>query len=49
MLSLFVAVLLFGDGISLSLKSQAYAVSLMLKDVIVFVLPLIIFSFVLAF
>ncbi len=46
-LVLFVSVLLFGDSLSLSLKTQAYAISLLLKDVIVFVLPLIIFSFVL--
>ena len=46
-LALFIAVLLFGNQIDLSVKSQAYAVSLLLKDVIVFVLPLIIFSFVL--
>lgn len=47
-LGLFVSVLLLGDSFSLSFKSNAYAVSLLLKDVIVFVLPLIIFSFVLS-
>ena len=46
-LLLFVSVVLFGNQIDISLKSQAYALSLLLKDVIVFCLPLIIFSFVL--
>lgn len=46
-LTLFVAVLLFGNQINHEIKAQSYAISLMLKDVIVFVLPLIIFSFVL--
>ncbi|MBQ2174934.1 MAG: hypothetical protein II453_07695, partial [Alphaproteobacteria bacterium] len=46
-LGLFVSVLIFGDSVSLLVKEQAYAISLFLKDVIVFVLPLIIFSFVL--
>ena len=46
-LILFVFVLLFGNSVSLPFKMQAYAISLLLKDVIVFVLPLIIFSFVL--
>ena len=46
-LCLFVSVLLFGDQIDASTKSQLYAISLCLKDIIVFVLPIIIFSFVL--
>ncbi len=46
-LMLFLSVLLFGDSVCLPIKSQAYAISLLLKDVIVFILPLIIFSFVL--
>ena len=45
-LTLFIVVLLFGNSISLDIKTHAYAISLMLKDMIVFVLPLIIFSFV---
>ncbi len=46
-LSLFLFVLFFGDSLELALKSQVYAISLLLKEVIVFILPLIIFSFVL--
>ena len=46
-LSLFLFILFFGNSIELALKSQVYAISLLLKEVIVFILPLIIFSFVL--
>ena len=46
-LLLFILTLVFGNEISDELKSQVYAISLFLKDFIVFVLPLIIFSFVL--
>ncbi len=46
-LTLFVVVLLFGNHIPFSVKSNLYSVSLFLKDFIVFVLPFLIFSFVL--
>ena len=46
-LTLFIITLLFGNNIDVSFKSQLYAISLFLKDVIVFVLPILIFSFVL--
>ncbi|NCP61953.1 MAG: dicarboxylate/amino acid:cation symporter [Alphaproteobacteria bacterium] len=39
--------LLFGDFIPLSLKSGLYAVSLTLKEILLFVLPFVIFSFLL--
>lgn len=45
-LTLFISVLFFGNYIDLTTKSKLYAISLLLKDVIVFVLPVIIFSFV---
>ena len=46
-LTLFITVLCFGNQIDADVKSQLYAISLCLKDIIVFVLPIIIFSFVL--
>lgn len=46
-LTLFIVVLFFGNQINADIKSQLYAISLCLKDVIVFILPVIIFSFVL--
>lgn len=45
-LSLFVFTVFFGKFIDVNIKSQLYAISLLLKDVIVFILPIIIFSFV---
>lgn len=45
-LTLFISVLFFGNYIDVTTKSKLYAISLLLKDVIVFVLPVIIFSFV---
>jgi Na+/H+-dicarboxylate symporter len=45
-LVLFVMALCFGQYVDLSLKRQLYALSLTLKDLIVFVLPILIFSFV---
>ncbi|MDR1390961.1 MAG: dicarboxylate/amino acid:cation symporter [Holosporales bacterium] len=46
-LALFVLVLTFGEHIESSIKSHLYAVSLCLKDAIIFILPIVIFSFVL--
>jgi len=46
-LLLFVLTLFFGSYIDVATKSKLYAISLLLKDVIVFILPIIIFSFVL--
>ncbi len=45
-LILFISTLCFGKYIDNSIKSNLYAISLLLKDLIVFVLPVIIFSFV---
>ena len=47
-LVLFISTFFFGDMINVSVKSNLYAISLFLKDLIVFVLPIIIFSFVLS-
>jgi Na+/H+-dicarboxylate symporter len=47
-LLLFIGALLFGDSIGYAVKSQLYAFSLCMKDLIVFVLPLIIFSLVMS-
>lgn len=45
-LTLFVCTFFFGDLLSVDAKKELYSVSLFLKDVIVFLLPLVIFSFV---
>jgi Na+/H+-dicarboxylate symporter len=45
-LAMFVCTLFFGENIGPALKSQLYALSLLLKDLIVYVLPALIFSFV---
>lgn len=45
-LILFISTLCFGKYVDNSIKSNLYAISLLLKDLIVFVLPVIIFSFV---
>jgi Na+/H+-dicarboxylate symporter len=43
---LFILALSFGESINADTKSHMYAISLFLKDLIVFVLPILIFSFV---
>ncbi len=45
-LILFISALCFGKYVDISIKSNLYSVSILLKDLIVFVLPVIIFSFV---
>lgn len=45
-LGLFILTFLFGDNLDETVKSNIYAISLFLKEIIVFALPLIIFSFV---
>lgn len=45
-LVLFISILCFGKYIDVSIKSNLYAISILLKDIIVFILPIIIFSFV---
>ena len=45
-LFLFVFIFAFGDFINIVIKTQLYAISLLIKDLIVFILPFIIFSFV---
>lgn len=47
-LTLFVLTLFFGNYIDVATKSRLYAISLLLKDIIVFILPIIVFSFVLS-
>ncbi len=47
-LSLFLLTLFFGDNVGVEIKSNIYAVSLGIKDLIVFLLPFLIFSFVLS-
>lgn len=47
-LTLFILTFSFGNFLSDALKSNLYAISLFLKDFIVFILPLIIFSFVMS-
>jgi Na+/H+-dicarboxylate symporter len=46
-IALFVLVFCFGKFIPLPIKEQFYAISLLIKDLIIFVLPILIFSFVL--
>ena len=45
-LTIVVAICLFGTQVNLGIKSHFYAISLLLKELIVFILPLIIFSFI---
>ncbi|MDR3223991.1 MAG: dicarboxylate/amino acid:cation symporter [Holosporales bacterium] len=45
-LTLLVLVMCFGGNIPISVKSQFLAISLLLKDLIIFVLPALIFAFV---
>jgi Na+/H+-dicarboxylate symporter len=45
-LVLFITTMYFGHNVDVSIKSQLLAVSLSLKDLIIFVLPILIFSFV---
>jgi Na+/serine symporter len=45
-LALLLGVLFFGDHVDIKTKSQLYAVSLCLKDIIIAVLPFLIFCFV---
>jgi len=45
LLSLFIAMLLFGNLVPITAKSFFYAVSLSIKNIIVFLLPLVIFTF----
>jgi Na+/H+-dicarboxylate symporter len=44
--ALFVLALFTGEYIDVSIKSNLYATSLLLKDLIIFILPILIFSFV---
>jgi Na+/H+-dicarboxylate symporter len=46
LLILITLVLLFGDYVPASVKSNLYAISLTLKEVLLFVMPFIIFSFI---
>ncbi|MDR1390907.1 MAG: dicarboxylate/amino acid:cation symporter [Holosporales bacterium] len=46
-LLLFLVIFTIGDNLDVNTKANLYAISLLLKDVIVFVLPFVIFSFVL--
>lgn len=46
-LTLLVLTFFFGAHVSLAVKSQLYAISLLLKDLIIFILPILIFLFVL--
>jgi Na+/H+-dicarboxylate symporter len=47
-LVLFIGTSLFGDSLGYAAKSQLYAISLCMKDLIVFILPVIIFSLVMS-
>lgn len=47
-LTLFILTFIFGNSLDQELKSNLYAVSLLLKDVIICTLPIIIFSFVMS-
>ena len=47
-LCLFILTICFGQYVPLSIKENIYSLSLLIKDVIIFTLPILIFSFVLS-